>query len=115
MHICLMVVEELEKRGVTVINSVSEAKEDSEVIIRTHGVPKAIYEEMESRNISYIDATCPYVKKIHSIVKKHYDEGAQIVIIGDSTHPEVIGINGWCENSAVVLADEKEAESFIPY
>ena len=105
------VVEELSEKGVTVINSISEAKENSTVIIRTHGVPKAIYDEMEEKNIKYIDATCPYVKKIHSIVKKHYDEGAQIVIIGDGSHPEVIGINGWCENSAIVLKDEDAAKS----
>lgn len=108
------VVDELENKGVTVINSIDEALPNAEVIIRTHGVPKAVYEEMDKRKIKYIDATCPYVKKIHSIVKKHHDGGAEIVIIGDETHPEVIGINGWCDNFAVVLKDEEAAKAYIP-
>ena len=71
--------------------------EGATVIIRSHGVGKAVYDELERRNIHYVDGTCPFVKKIHNIVRKKRDEGYEVIIIGDGKHPEVIGINGWCE------------------
>ncbi|MBQ4087169.1 MAG: bifunctional 4-hydroxy-3-methylbut-2-enyl diphosphate reductase/30S ribosomal protein S1 [Clostridia bacterium] len=105
------VVDELAGRGIAPIESVSEAKPGDNVIVRTHGVGKAVYEEMKNREIGITDVTCPFVKKIHNIVEKHYKEGYTIVIIGDKNHPEVQGINGWCENKAVILGSEEEAKS----
>lgn len=104
------VVKKLEKEGVRVIFSPNEAKKNETVVIRSHGVEKSVLDFMEKNAISYIDATCPFVKKIHNIVMREHLSGKQIVIVGDPAHPEVIGINGWCENSAVVLQTPKEAE-----
>ena len=105
------VVEELSGRGISPIGSVDEAKSGDYIIVRTHGVGKAVYEEMEAKGIGVIDVTCPFVKKIHNIVEKHHNEGYTIVIIGDKDHPEVQGINGWCENTAVILGSEEEAKT----
>ncbi|MDY6314888.1 MAG: bifunctional 4-hydroxy-3-methylbut-2-enyl diphosphate reductase/30S ribosomal protein S1 [Clostridia bacterium] len=102
------VVDDLEKKGGRVIGNVSEADKSSTVIIRAHGVPKADCDYLEAAGISYIDTTCPFVKKIHNIVKKQYEAGDKIIIAGDSLHPEVIGINGWCENSAVIISSAEE-------
>lgn len=96
------VIAELEKKGVNVINDVEEADGDSIVIIRAHGVAKSVIDDLEKRKIDYIDLTCPFVKKIHNIVFEHYNNGDKIVIVGDKNHPEVIGINGWCNNSAYI-------------
>ena len=104
------VVDDLKKRGIAPIESVSEANKGETVIVRTHGVGKCVYDEMESGGIGYTDVTCPFVKKIHNIVEKHYKEGYTIVIIGDENHPEVQGINGWCENKAVILGSEEDAK-----
>ncbi len=105
------VVKDLSKRGISPIEDIEEAKPGDNVIVRTHGVGKAVYCEMEKRGIGITDVTCPFVKKIHNIVEKHYNLGYQIVIIGDKNHPEVQGINGWCENQAVILGSEEEAKT----
>ncbi|MBO5059705.1 MAG: bifunctional 4-hydroxy-3-methylbut-2-enyl diphosphate reductase/30S ribosomal protein S1 [Clostridia bacterium] len=98
------VVEDLEKRGVKAYESVSEIPQDTAVVIRTHGVKKSVIDELSGRE--YIDLTCPFVAKIHKIVKEHHENGYQIVIVGDENHPEVIGINGWCDDSAIITYDE---------
>jgi 4-hydroxy-3-methylbut-2-enyl diphosphate reductase len=79
-----------------------EEIETGSVIIRSHGVGKAVLNALSDKGIKVIDATCPYVKSIHAKVEKYYQKGYQIVIVGDVNHPEVIGVNGWCEDSAVV-------------
>lgn len=99
---------DLEKHGVKTVDSLDEC-EGSTVIIRSHGVGKDVYDELDSRGINYVDGTCPFVKKIHGIVRKKRDEGYEIIIIGDGKHPEVIGINGWCDNSAIITDNEEEA------
>jgi small subunit ribosomal protein S1 len=104
------VVDYFHSQGVNVINSVKEAEEASKVVIRTHGVTPEHYEEMKDNNIEIIDATCPYVKKIHNLVRKKFAEGYKIIIAGDKSHPEVIGINGWCNNTAIIIGDAKEVE-----
>ncbi|MBQ4517247.1 MAG: bifunctional 4-hydroxy-3-methylbut-2-enyl diphosphate reductase/30S ribosomal protein S1 [Clostridia bacterium] len=108
------VVNDLKEKGIDVIHSLVERPEDAIVIIRTHGVPEALYREMEEQGIEYLDLTCPFVKKIHNLVSKHYKEGYQIIIIGDKNHPEVAGINGWCENSAIIIEDLDQAEALLP-
>ena len=102
------VVGDLKKRGVLVYNSVEEVPQDTTLVIRTHGVGKSTFDEIEKRGLEYIDLTCPFVKKIHKIVHEHYNKGYKIVIIGDRNHPEVMGINGWCNNEAVVLYSEDD-------
>lgn len=78
------------------------------IIIRSHGIPLKTKKILEDKGIVIIDATCPFVSNIQRIVKKYYDLGYQIVIVGDKAHPEVIGINGWCEDSAIVTKDGAE-------
>ena len=93
-----VVVQDLEKKGVKVLNSQQEleALEEGTVIIRSHGVGRSIYEILQRKNLQCVDATCPFVRKIHKIVKKESLLGKQIVIIGNDKHPEVEGIKGWC-------------------
>jgi len=104
------VIEQLKKKGIRAINNLDELKEGDCVIIRAHGIGKKVYDDLNALNVKILDATCPYVKRIHEIVKKQYEAGYRVVIVGDSKHPEVIGINGWCEGKALIINDEKEAE-----
>ena len=110
------VVKELEERGVTVINSADELKDISEgtVIIRSHGVSKQIYDIIEGRGLELVDATCPFVKKIHRIVEKESEAGKHIVVIGSRTHPEVEGIVSWARGDVTVVENEDEANDFSP-
>ena len=117
------VVRELAERGVGVLENrealeklpVQEgAAEAAAVIIRAHGVPAEIYRLLEEKGLECIDATCPFVKRIHRIVEKESREGSHIVIIGNPGHPEVEGIVGWCSGSATVLEEPEEAMNFIP-
>jgi len=95
------VIEDLAAKGVNAYETPEEIPEGCTIVIRAHGVGKDIYDRIGNRPC--IDLTCPFVEKIHKIVSKHYAEGYQIVIVGDKDHPEVKGINGWCENSAVIV------------
>ena len=109
------VVRDLEEKGVQVLSDITEAdvKKPDVVVIRSHGVPKSVYDFMKERNIEYLDVTCPFVKKIHRIVQKESAEGKHIVIIGNARHPEVQGICGWCEGPYTVIEKSEEAEEFI--
>ena len=108
------VVKDMKKHGVDVIHTEEELKEltSGVVIIRSHGVPKKIHTILEERGITCVDATCPFVKKIHKIVEKESKAGKHIVIIGDAKHPEVQGICGWAENDVTVIKTEEEANAF---
>lgn len=100
-------VMKLKKQGIVSVDDVDEIPNGSKAIIRTHGVCKNVYERLEEKEIEIIDATCPYVKKIHNIISENYKNGYNIVIAGDENHPEVIGINGWCDNKAVIIKNEQ--------
>ena len=102
------VTDELEEKGVFIIDTLENLPERSKVIVRSHGIGKWFYDEAASKNIEVIDATCPYVKRIHQLVHNAYEEGKQVVIVGDANHPEVQGINGWCENTAIILNEPTE-------
>ncbi len=104
------VVKALEEKGVRIIESVGEAKKNDTVVIRSHGVPKSVEDEFQASGIQYIDATCPFVKKIHRIVSENYALGKTIVITGDPNHPEVQGINGRCGGEAVIFSSEKDVD-----
>lgn len=78
------------------------------LIIRSHGVAPDIYKDAETKGIRVVDATCPYVKKIHKLVDKYYQRGYKIILVGNKDHPEIIGINGWAENSCVILKNVEE-------
>ncbi len=103
------VIEDLERKGVFSLNSL-EGITDATIVLRSHGVGEKVYKEIEERGLKLIDGTCPFVKKIHEIVKGAYEKGRSIIIIGSSSHPEVIGINGWCDESAVILESVEEAQ-----
>lgn len=98
------VLEQLSQKGVKSVEDVSEITDsEATVIIRSHGAKKSVYDEIRNRGFRLIDATCPFVKKIHAIVREFHDKGYRIFIIGAASHPEVIGINGWCDDSATVI------------
>ncbi|MCI9535978.1 MAG: 4-hydroxy-3-methylbut-2-enyl diphosphate reductase [Lachnospiraceae bacterium] len=107
------VVRDLEEKGVRVLESLEELSELSEgtVIIRSHGVGRHVYEILEQNKIRIVDATCPFVKKIHRIVQEQEEKGRRIVIVGDGEHPEVQGICGWSEKGALVIKDASEMEN----
>ncbi len=111
-----MVVADLEKKGVKVLDdrAALKAVESGTVIIRAHGVAKEVYDQIGAQGLTLIDATCPFVKRIHKIVEKESAEGKQIVVIGNPRHPEVEGIVGWCNHGATVIETVEEAENFVP-
>lgn len=90
------------------INDINALTEGDVVIIRSHGVTPETFKLLEDKNIIVVNATCPYVSNIQQKVKKYYDLGYSVIIIGDSNHPEVIGINGWCENKAIIAKSGEE-------
>lgn len=95
------VVLDLQKQGVEILEQLDK-NIDGKVVIRSHGVPPSVYTLLEQKNIDYIDCTCPFVKKIHKIVDENYKNGNHIIIIGNKNHPEIIGINGFCNNTALI-------------
>ena len=100
-------VNHFEQMGVTVIDSPEEAQPGTTVIIRSHGVTRQVYETLEGRGVEIIDATCPFVKRIHGIVSNAEGEGRLPVIIGTRSHPEVEGIAGWCEKCEIFQTPEE--------
>ncbi len=109
------VVKDLEQKGVRVLESRAdlEALKEGTVIIRSHGVSREIQKLIEEKGLKLVDATCPFVKKIHRIVERESLAGADIVIIGNDRHPEVEGIKGWCRGTVTVLESEEEAAAFV--
>jgi 4-hydroxy-3-methylbut-2-enyl diphosphate reductase len=108
------VVSDLAARGVTVINSAGELndKPSGVVIIRSHGVPRKVIEELEATGNRIEDATCPFVKKIHKYASDYSkDPRVQIVITGSPDHDEVVGIKGWCHSEPVVIETVEQAEN----
>lgn len=110
------VVGDLEKRGVCVIEDRAQLGNITKgtVVIRSHGVEKRVYEQMQKQGLNIVDATCPFVKKIHNIVSEKSREGMGIIIVGNDKHPEVEGIKGWCETTPIVIENADEAEGFVP-
>ena len=114
------VVSDLVKRGIKIVNCIDDIPppkngEKISVIIRSHGASKATYNEITKRGYEIIDATCPFVTKIHDIVSKHYADGYHIVIIGSKDHPEVVATAGWCDNTASVIDDESDISGLTDY
>ena len=106
------VVEDLNKKGIEVIDTVEQLKEIKEgtVVIRSHGVAKEIYDNLEQQKLKMVDATCPFVKKIHNIVLDESNNGKTIIIIGNDNHPEVEGIKGWVNGEVIVINKEEQIE-----
>lgn len=109
------VVKDLEDKGVKVIENLQdlEAIDKGTLVIRSHGVAKEVYEKIQKKGLTVVDATCPFVKKIHRIVEKESQAGNYIIIIGNAKHPEVEGIVGWCRPGSYKVIDSKEeAQNF---
>ncbi len=106
------VIKDMQRQGAIVLRTEEEldAVTKGTVIIRSHGVEKRIYDKLEAKQISVVDATCPYVKKIHNIVRKESEEGKFIIIIGNPDHPEVQGIRGWAGKDAAIIQNPEDIE-----
>ena len=101
------VTEHFASRGVTELKSPAEAEEGCCVVIRSHGISRAVQEQLESRNVEIVDATCPFVKRIHKLVAEADAAGRLPLIIGVPDHPEVVAIAGWCSRSKVFETPEQ--------
>ena len=108
------VVKDLERLGVSVVETKEELLgcKGGTVILRSHGVSREIYDLLEKNGISYVDAACPFVLKIHRLVEKYSRKGCHIIIIGNESHPEVEGIRGWGNGRTTVISTPEEARNF---
>lgn len=110
------VVKDLSENGVQVLDTEEDLgrlpKGEGTVIIRSHGVSRHVYDILKERKVEVVDATCPFVKKIHRIVAERSAAGDAVVIIGNPDHPEVEGIKGWGNEDTTVIQDEAEAADF---
>jgi len=102
-----VVTRQINEKGIITVNSLAEIPDGDPVtlIIRSHGEGKATYDEANRRGFRIVDTTCGYVKRVQKIVNEHYNQGFDIVIVGEANHPEVVGVNGWCDNHAFVISD----------
>ena len=105
-------VSHFQEMGVEVIDTPEQAQPGQTVIIRSHGVTRAVQEALEAKGVEVIDATCPFVKRIHGIVSKAEAEGRLPVIIGTRSHPEVEGIAGWCADCRI-FENVNELENWV--
>ncbi|MGL4798125.1 MAG: 4-hydroxy-3-methylbut-2-enyl diphosphate reductase [Cellulosilyticaceae bacterium] len=101
------IIERLATKGIVSIDSIDDKAMDT-LIIRAHGVPRTIYDQAKTKGIQLIDATCPYVRKIHKLVKSYDEKGYGIIVIGDANHPEIIGINGWAQDKCFIVKDKED-------
>ena len=110
------VLADLEKKGVKTIDTLDEigTLPKGIIIVRAHGVSRDVFEHLEQTGMSLIDATCPFVKKIHRIVEKKSGEDNQIIVVGSGDHPEVQGIVGWSKTPAKVIESVEEAGKYCP-
>lgn len=102
------VIKSLEEKGLKIINDLDEVKDNSNVIIRAHGVTKEIYEKAHKKNINLIDLTCPKVLKIHNNVENYKNNNYFILLVGNKNHPEVLGTISFCGEKSIVLEDISE-------
>ncbi len=107
------VVADLNARGLRVANSTDEIPEGAVAIIRSHGVGKKIYDELTEKNVKIIDATCPYVARLHEYAHKATAENRTVIVIGDKKHPEVLGIVGWAGDRCEVFSDVNELSAWL--
>ncbi|MBQ7795125.1 MAG: 4-hydroxy-3-methylbut-2-enyl diphosphate reductase [Lachnospiraceae bacterium] len=105
-----VVVKDLDEKGVKVVDTKEElaALKEGVVVIRSHGVGKEIYDILNENGVEIVDATCPFVKKIHKIVSEQSADGRQVIIVGDEKHPEVQGIKGWGNDETKVITSYED-------
>lgn len=102
------VVDELKLKGAIFIKEVEEAPNDRPIIFSAHGVPKSVPLEAQTRDMIYVDATCPLVSKVHIEADRHFENGLQIIMIGHEGHPETIGTMGQLPEGGVLLVENTE-------
>lgn len=107
-----IIVSDMEAKGLKRFCNISELNQNSNILIRAHGITKEELKQYEQLDCNIIDATCPNVKKIHEIVKKYADTDYEIIIIGDKNHPEVLGIASYCGTKVDIISDENEVEKY---
>lgn len=100
------VLEMLKNNGVITVSDLDFLKKGDTLVIRSHGVGKNVISNLQQRNVNVVNLTCPFVMKTQKIVEDYYGKGYQIIIFGKKDHPEVIGLNGWCDNTALIFEDE---------
>ena len=105
-------VEDMQRKGAQVVDTVQDVPAGYEVVIRSHGVPRSVYDELTVRGIHYHDATCPFVQKIQRIAAEAEKAGAVLLVAGDKTHPEVQGIVGHTRGEVFVFADLAELKAW---
>ena len=103
-------VDRYKEKGLVEMDNLESIPSESKLIIRSHGVAEKVYTESKAKNMEIVDTTCPFVKKIHDIVKDFSHRGYKIIIVGNPNHPEIIGINGWCNNEAIVINKLEEID-----
>ncbi|MDD6742385.1 MAG: 4-hydroxy-3-methylbut-2-enyl diphosphate reductase [Roseburia porci] len=109
------VVKDMESKGVHVVEDLSDLATLPKgiIIIRSHGISKSEYDQMQEAGFEIVDATCPFVLKIHRLVREYSMKGHYIIIVGNENHPEVQGIRGWVEKSGVsIIATKEDADNF---
>ncbi len=107
------VMKTVRNMGIEKVNSLEEVAKGDTVIITAHGISKKVFEQIEEKGAKVFNATCPKVTMVQECAKEYFEKGFQIVIFGDKDHKEMKGINGWCENSAKILANFEEVDEFI--
>lgn len=107
------VISDLESRGVKILESAEGASHDTKIVIRTHGVEKDVLSLCEEKHFDYIDATCPFVKKIHKIVNENSKPDLPVLIAGDKNHPEVVGIKSYCKGKCYVFNSATELDNIF--
>lgn len=107
------VVDSLAKRGVKVVNAVSEVQEGYTLVIRSHGCTKEDMSFVVEHGIPYVDATCPFVKRIHKIVEENRDNRKVLLAAGNANHPEMIGIRSYFDGKSYVFSSRSELEEII--
>lgn len=106
-------VQKLQDRGVTIVDTPTDTPKDAVLVIRSHGVPQSVYDEIAACGVRMYDATCPFVGKIHRIVAEQSAAGYHVFVAGDAGHPEVIGICGHCKNTATVFSTPDELTEIL--
>jgi 4-hydroxy-3-methylbut-2-enyl diphosphate reductase len=102
------VVESLEAKGAIFVEELDEVPDDAPVVFSAHGVPKSVPAEAKRRKMTFIDATCPLVSKVHLGAARHFKAGRHVLLIGHEGHPEVIGTTGQLEDGAITLVETVE-------
>ena len=100
------VTEQVRARGIVTVESVEEVPAGATLILRSHGVGRAVYAACEEKGIRVIDCTCPFVRRTQSIVRERSAAGKTVVVVGQKTHPEVVGLCGWGSGEVFVVEDE---------